>query len=141
MKDSLTAGITATRRFEIDAQRTIDFMGEAMRIYSTPSLLGDIEQHCRDLVLEHLDAGEDTVGVRVELDHMAATLLGMWVDVTAEVVDVDGRRITLEVSASDPLEVVAKAKHVRFVVDVEKQSQRLHAKAAKAAKAGQEQQG
>ncbi|MDP6389488.1 MAG: hotdog domain-containing protein [Alphaproteobacteria bacterium] len=133
MKDSLAAGITATRRIEIDEARTIDFMGEALRIYATPSLLRDVEQHCRDLILEHLDEGEDTVGVRVELDHMAATLLGMTVEITATVVEVDRRRIVLEVEANDPLETAAKVKHVRFVVDTEKQAQRLAAKAEKAA--------
>ena len=48
MKDSLIAGITAQRRFEIDQARTIDFMGDEMRIYDTPALLRDIEVHCRD---------------------------------------------------------------------------------------------
>ncbi|HJP46021.1 MAG TPA: hypothetical protein QGH18_08415, partial [Arenicellales bacterium] len=100
MKDSLIAGITAQRRFEIDQARTIDFMGDEMRIYATPALLRDIEVHCRDFLLEHLDEGEDTVGVRVELDHLAATLLHMWVDITAKVVEIDGRRITLEVEVT-----------------------------------------
>jgi predicted thioesterase len=136
MKDSLIAGITAQRRFEIDQARTIDFMGDEMRIYATPALLRDIEVHCRDFLLEHLDEGEDTVGVRVELDHLAATLLHMWVDITAKVVEIDGRRITLEVEVTDPLEVAASAKHVRFVVDVERQGQRLQAKAAKVAEKG-----
>jgi len=136
MKDSLTVGITAQRRFEIDEARTIDFMGDEMRIYATPALLRDIEVHCRDFLLEHLDEGEDTVGVRVELDHLAATLLHMWVDITAKVVEIDGRRITLEVEVTDPLEVAASAKHVRFVVDVERQGQRLQAKAAKVAEKG-----
>ena len=136
MKDSLTVGITAQRRFEIDEARTIDFMGDEMRIYATPALLRDIEVHCRDFLLEHLDEGEDTVGVRVELDHLAATLLHMWVDITAKVVEIDGRRITLEVEVTDPLEVAASAKHVRFVVDVERQGQRLQAKAAKIAENG-----
>ena len=136
MKDSLTVGITAQRRFEIDEARTIDFMGDEMRIYATPALLRDIEVHCRDFLLEHLDEGEDTVGVRVELDHLAATLLHMWVDITAKVVEKDGRRITLEVEVTDPLEVAASAKHVRFVVDVERQGQRLQAKAAKVAEKG-----
>ena len=136
MKDSLIAGITAQRRFEIDEARTIDFMGDEMRIYATPALLRDIEVHCRDFLLEHLDEGEDTVGVRVELDHLAATLLHMWVDITAKVVEIDGRRITLEVEVTDPLEVAASAKHVRFVVDVERQGQRLQAKAAKIAENG-----
>ena len=136
MKDSLIAGITAQRRFEIDQARTIDFMGDEMRIYVTPALLRDIEVHCRDFLLEHLDEGEDTVGVRVELDHLAATLLHMWVDITAKVVEIDGRRITLEVEVTDPLEAAASAKHVRFVVDVERQGQRLQAKAAKVAEKG-----
>ena len=134
MKDSLATGITATRRIEIDEPRTIDFLGEALRIYSTPSLLLDIEQHCRDLILQHLDQAEDTVGVRVELDHMGATLLGMAVEISATVIEVQGRRITLQVEASDSLETVAKAKHVRFVIDVAKQAQRIEEKAAKAAK-------
>ena len=137
MKDSLATGITATRRIEIDEPRTIDFLGEALRIYSTPSLLLDIEQHCRDLILQHLDQAEDTVGVRVELDHMGATLLGMAVEISATVIEVQGRRITLQVEASDPLEKVAKAKHVRFVIDVAKQAQRIEEKAAKAAKIGE----
>mgnify|MGYP001247969101 FL=1 len=136
MKDSLIVGITAQRRFDIDEARTIDFMGDEMRIYATPALLRDIEVHCRDFLLEHLDEGEDTVGVRVELDHLAATLLHMWVDITAKVVEKDGRRITLEVEVTDPLEVAASAKHVRFVVDVERQGQRLQAKAAKVAEKG-----
>ncbi len=136
MKDSLIVGITAQRRFDIDEARTIDFMGDEMRIYATPALLRDIEVHCRDFLLEHLDEGEDTVGVRVELDHLAATLLHMWVDITAKVVEIDGRRITLEVEVTDPLEVAASAKHVRFVVDVERQGQRLQAKAAKVAEKG-----
>ena len=134
MKDSLATGITATRRIEIDEARTIDFLGEALRIYSTPSLLLDIEQHCRDLILQHLDQAEDTVGVRVELDHMGATLLGMAVEISATVIEVQGRRITLQVEASDSLETVAKATHVRFVIDVAKQAQRIEEKAAKAAK-------
>ena len=134
MKDSLATGITATRRVEIDEARTIDFLGEALRIYSTPSLLLDIEQHCRDLILQHLDQAEDTVGVRVELDHMGATLLGMAVDMSATVIEIQGRRITLQVEASDSLETVAKATHVRFVIDVAKQAQRVEEKAAKAAK-------
>ena len=138
MKDSLATGITATRRIEIDEARTIDFLGEALRIYSTPSLLLDIEQHCRDLILQHLDKAEDTVGIRIELDHMGATPLGMAVNITATVTEVEGRRITLQVEASDSLEAVATAKHVRFVIDVAKQVQRIEEKAAKAAKIGTE---
>lgn len=131
MKESLQAGIRATVRYTIDEGRTIDFMGEEGRVYATPELVRDIENTCRDLLMLHLDDGEDSVGVHIGVDHMAATLLGMWVEVTAEVTAVDGRRITLEVTARDNLEDVARGKHVRFVVDVQKSAARFRQKAEK----------
>ena len=59
-------------------------MGEKARVYATPMLVRDIEIACRDLLLEHLDAGEDSVGTRVELDHLAATLMGMKVELDGD---------------------------------------------------------
>src|SRR5256885_14495650 len=75
MKASLTTGLTATRRITVDRNRTIGFMGEGGRVYATPELIRDIEMTCRNLLLEHLDEGEDSVGTRVEIDHLAATLV------------------------------------------------------------------
>lgn len=132
MKDTLTNGITLTKRFKVDKARTIDFMGEQLRVYSTPSMVLDIEQTCRDLLLDHTDEGEDSVGTRVEVDHLGATLLGMWVDVKTTVVDVDGRRITFEIEVHDSVEQVGSAKHVRFILDKERQRKRLQAKAESA---------
>jgi len=135
MKDTLQQGLTTTQRIDIDRARTIDFMGEEGRVYATPALLEDIEVTCRNLLLEHLDPGEDSVGTRVELDHMAATLEGMWVEITATVSALDGRAATFDIAARDAIDDVARGRHNRFVVDVEKTKGRLAAKAAKA-KAG-----
>ncbi len=132
MKQTLQPGITRTARIEVDRDRTIDFMGEACRVYSTPDLVRDIEMTCRDLLLEHSNPGEDSVGTRVAIDHLAATLLGMWVEITATVTAVDGRMVTLEVDARDALDQVAKGSHNRFVVDVATTAARLEAKAKKA---------
>ena len=126
MKETLAAGLAGTKRHDIDRERTIDFMGEALRVYSTPSMLRDIEHTCRDVILPHLDEGEDTVGVRVELEHLGATLLGSWVDVSVRVTAVEGPRVELEVEVRDELgEAVGRAKHGRFVVEVERQRRRL----------------
>ena len=126
MKDTLAPGIAGTKRHAIDRDRTIDFMGEALRVYSTPSMLRDIEQTCREVILPHLDEGEDTVGVRVELEHLGATLLDSRVDITARVNAVEGPRVDLEVEVRDELgETVGRAKHGRFVVEVERQRRRL----------------
>jgi len=133
MKDSLAAGVQTTQRITVDQPRTIGFMGDKARIYATPELVRDIEQTCRDMLLKHLDAGEDSVGARVELDHLAPTLLGMWVDVTAKIVEVKGRKVVFELSARDPVEEICRGRHVRFVVDVAATEARLAAKAQKAA--------
>ena len=107
-------------------------MGDDCRVYSTPNLLYDIEMACRDLLLEHIEAGKDSVGTRVELDHVGATLLGMWVDITITVTEVNGGAVSFDFSVSDAVEEVARGKHSRFIVGVEKTAQRLKAKKAKA---------
>jgi fluoroacetyl-CoA thioesterase len=57
MKSTLAPGLSAARRIAVDTPRTIDFLGEQLRVYNTPSLLFDFEVSCRDLLLEHLDKG------------------------------------------------------------------------------------
>lgn len=131
MKPSLQKGLTTTRRFNVDKEKTIDFMGEKLRVYATPWMLKDMEITCRDLIQEHLDEGQSSVGAHVHLDHLGASLLDSWVDITATVTDIDGRRVSFEIEAKDPLDVVGKCKHVRFVIDTDRQKTRLEGKAQK----------
>jgi fluoroacetyl-CoA thioesterase len=130
MKDSLTAGLERTQKFEIDTGRTIEFMGDELRVYGTPYMVRDIEQTSRLLVQDHLDEGEETVGAHVSVDHLGASLLGMTVTVTARITAVDGRRVTLEAEVHDGMDVVGKARHVRFVIDRDRQKVRLEKKRA-----------
>ena len=132
MQQSLQAGLEKSARIDIDAGRTIDFMGEEGRVYATPELVRDIEMTCRELLLEHLDAGEDSVGTRVEVDHIGATLMGMWVEISVKVSKVEGRAVSFDVTARDNVEDVARGRHNRFVIDVAKTAERLKGKAAKA---------
>ena len=111
MKTTLTAGITAKRKYRIDRERTIDFMGEKARVYATPMLVRDIEVTCREFLLEHLDAGEDSVGTRVEIDHLAATLLGMEVEISVSVAEVKGRAVTFAVEAHDGIDPICRGRH------------------------------
>jgi len=132
MSDTLKPGLNATTRVTVDTARTIGFMGEELRVYSTPSLLYDVEVACRELILPHVGEGKDSVGTRVEFDHVGATLLGMWVEITVKLTEVNGPAVTFEFSARDAVEEVARGKHSRFVVGLEKTAQRLKAKLAKA---------
>lgn len=135
MKESLRPGLSKTRRLTVDRDRTIGFMGEEGRVYATPYMVGDIERTCRDLLIEHADAGEDSVGMEVSVRHLAPTLLGMQVEITATVKEIDRRKVTFEVTAKDEIEPIASSTHMRFVVDVAKTHERLKAKSAKRAAA------
>jgi fluoroacetyl-CoA thioesterase len=131
MKASLQPGVSRVNRITIDRQRTIGFMGEEGRVYATPWMVGDMEYTCRDLIIEHADAGEDSVGVEVVVKHLAPTLPGMKVEITVRVAAVEGRKVVFEVVAKDELDEIGRGTHTRFVVDVAKTIQRLKAKAAK----------
>lgn len=132
MKPSLQAGLTGTTQLAVDRERTIDFMGDGARVYATPMLVRDIEIGCRNLLLPHLDPGEDSVGTRVELDHLAATPLGFLVTLGIRVSAVDGRVVTFEIEGSDGFDTICRCKHQRFVADVKKTEARILAKRQKA---------
>jgi fluoroacetyl-CoA thioesterase len=133
MKETLRPGVSLVRRLVVDRERTIGFMGEEGRVYATPRLVRDIEHACRDLILEHTDPGEDSVGTEVALKHLAPTLPDMEVEITVTVTAVDRRKITFDVAVKDELEPVSSGSHTRFVVEVAKTLERLKAKAAKRA--------
>lgn len=131
MKDTLRTGATAKRRITIDKPRTIDFMGENLRVYATPELVRDFEDTAREVVLRHADVGEDSVGTGINISHSGATLLGMDVEVTATLVEVNGRHLTFELVARDGLEEISRGTHGRFVVEVDKLRAKVAAKADK----------
>ncbi len=133
MKESLRPGVSATVSYKVDCDRTIGFMGEEGRVYGTPYLVRDIEMTCRQLLLDHCDAGEDSVGTDVSIKHLAPTLLGMTAEITVTVTAVEGRKVTFAISAKDNLDPISTGTHGRFVVDVAKTVERLKTKAAKAA--------
>jgi predicted thioesterase len=132
MKTTLQAGLTASKRITVDKPRTIDFLGETLRVYATPELVRDFEIACREFLLAHVDPGEDSVGTGISITHSGATLLGMNVDIVITVREVAGRKVTFGLVARDGAEEISRGEHGRFVVDVEKLRARVSAKAAAA---------
>lgn len=138
MKPSLRPGLSRVNRITIDRERTIGFMGEQARTYATPAMIRDIEYTCRDLIVEHADPGEDSVGMEVAVKHLAPTLMGMTVEIAVRVIAVDGRKVSFEATVKDELDQVGAGTHTRFVVEKAKTFERLKAKAARlAAQLGQ----
>ena len=132
MKNSLKAGLETTKSVLVDESRCIGFMGKEGMVYATPRMVSDVEYACRDFLLQHLDAGEDSVGAHVSIDHLAATPLGLTVTIEAKIEEVDRRKVVFAFSVKDPVEQVGRGKHVRFVVETAKTRERLAAKRAKA---------
>ena len=131
MKSSLKVGLAASKSVEVDESRCIGFMGREAAVYATPRMVNDVEYTCRDMLLEHLDEAEDSVGAHVSIDHLAPTPMGMKVRVEVRIVEVDRRKVVFEFTVKD-IEEVGRGRHVRFVVEKAKTRERLAAKRAKA---------
>ncbi len=114
---TLAPGLTLTRPLTVDPGRTIDFMGPDLRVYATPSMINDMEHACRDLAVAHLAADQDTVGVRVEVDHLDAVGAGVVVSVSAKSIAIDRRALTFEVAVRAGKRLLGAGRHVRMIID------------------------
>ena len=103
-------------------------------VFATPFLAGLMERVSAELINERLDVGEQSVGISMNLKHMAATPLGMEVRVRTEISAVDGRKLTFSLEAFDDLEKIGEAVHERFIIHAEKFNARVADKAARTAK-------
>jgi predicted thioesterase len=130
VKPSLAPGAAGEKTLTVDVGRCIAFMGPENAVYATPKMVSDVEYAIRDFLLQHLDPGEDTVGTRVVIDHLAATPAGMEVTLRYEVLAVEGRTVRCAFTVHDNVEQCGRGEHVRFVVDVEKTRHRLAKKRA-----------
>ncbi len=124
----IATGASATRTVAVDDRRAIGFMGPDLRVYSTPAMIEDMEMACRDLLLEMLEPGQDSVGARVGVAHVGSAPLGGRVDITVAVVAVEGRRVTFEVAAATGGQPVGHGRHERAVVSLERLRARLAAR-------------
>ena len=128
MKTSLVAGIRRAEHVAVDESNTIDFLGEELRVYSTPSMVHDVEYACYRLIGEHLDPGETSLGVHVAMDHIGATPIGHRVEIAVTVRSVEERKVTLDAEVRDTVEVVGRGTHVRVVTEVERLRPRVGSK-------------
>ncbi|HTF16370.1 MAG TPA: LysR family transcriptional regulator [Burkholderiales bacterium] len=130
MKPTLKPGLTHARNITVDESRVIEFMGRDCRVYATPRIISDVEYTCRDFLLEHLDPGEDSVGTKVNWEHVGPALFGDVVAIAIKLAGIDGRRVTFEATVNAGPDAVARGTHERFIVDVHRVRERLLKKMA-----------
>ena len=100
-------------------------------VFATPFLAGLMERVSAELINMHLKPGEQSVGISMDLKHMAATPLGMEIRVRTEVTAVEGRKLTFRLEAFDEVEKIGEASHERFVIQADKFNARVAEKAKK----------
>jgi fluoroacetyl-CoA thioesterase len=140
MKSTLMPGLTQRLTYTVTEGKTVPFtFPESAVICSMPKVFATgfmiilMEWACADLLAAHLDAGEGSVGVHVDVSHLAATPPGMTVTVDAECIEVVGQRVAFKVKAHDGIDLIGEGRHERFVVMWDKFNARVAAKAAKVA--------
>ena len=140
MKPTLKPGLTYHFAYKVPDNKTVphlypevaDF--QAMpRVFATGFMVGLMEWACMQLMAPHLDAGEGSLGVHIDVSHTAATPPGMTITVDVECTQVVGKRLSFKVKAHDGLDQIGAGKHERFVVEWDKFNARAAEKAAKAA--------
>jgi len=126
---SIPVGAKREELMLVTGEVAIDFLGmEGARVLSTPHMIGFMERTCRNLVLEHLDPGHDTVGTHVSVSHLAAAPIGASVTFRAEITGVNERRVSFNIEAATEKEKIGAGTHERAVINVEKFAARLAAK-------------
>jgi len=113
-------GATKERAITVDSNQTTSFLWEGENVFSTPSMIMEMEETCRLLLKEQFvpDQEWDSVGTIVDIRHLAATPVGAEVFLKAKVVSIEGGRVMFEVEARDRLERVGEGRHERFIINV-----------------------
>ena len=118
MKSRPRPGQDAKIRFVVEAKHIIDFAEEGMpAVRATPWLIWFMEHTAREAMLPHLEPTESTVGILVDIEHLAPTPLGQVVNCRAQVLRSEGSQFLFKLEAFDEQEKIANGLHKLNVID------------------------
>ncbi len=136
MKATLTPGLRHSFSYVVPENKTVPYtypespeIAGMPKVFATGFMIVLMEWTCLQLLAPHLDAGEGSLGIHVDVSHSAATLPGMTVTVEAECTAVQGRKVSFKVRAHDGVDVIGEGRHDRAVVAWDKFNARVAEKA------------
>ena len=139
MRDTLKPGVAYREAFLVTPANTVpqlaiaaDELASMPAVLATPYMIAMMEIACTNLIRQHADPGEGSLGIKVDVTHLAATMVGQTVTVDVEVAEVTGRKVAFKVTAHDGIDKIGEGRHERMVVPWERVKPGLAAKAAKA---------
>lgn len=134
MDFDIKLGTKNERRIKVSHNQTTSFLWEGENVFSTPSMISEMEETCRLLLKEQflkVESEWDSVGTVVDINHTAATPVGAEIILKAEIIGVNGRRVQFKVSTEDNLEQIGEGKHERFIINIPKFKEKFDLKVKK----------
>jgi len=129
MKGHPKTGTTGEFTFVVGPEHTITFATDGMpAVLSTPNLIGILERTARQAIAPFLTVDERSVGMELDLRHLAPTPLGAKVTATARVISTTGRLVDFQLEARDEQELIIRGVHKRAVVNVNSFAKRVQSK-------------
>ena len=127
--DNIPVGVSGTKSIEVTREMTVAHFQEHMpAVYGTPIMIYHMEVTAAELIQQYLPEGWVSVGVVVDVKHLAATPVGATVTVQARVLAADDHTVTFEVEAHDGVDKIGEGTHVRAPVEIERFLKRVQAK-------------
>ena len=125
----ITPGLTGSHTIVVGPEHTAPFVGSGrIAVLATPVMINVIEAAALAAIEHLLPAGHQSLGIHLDVSHVAATPVGLRVTATAEVLRVEGRTVTFRVEARDPFEAIGGGTHQRVVVSVARFDERVQRK-------------
>jgi len=125
----ITPGLTGRAEIVVGPEHTAPFVGSGrIAVLATPVMINLIEAAALAAIEQLLPAGHQSLGIRLDVGHTAATPVGLRVTATAEVLKAEGRTVTFRVEARDEIEPIGGGTHQRVVVSVARFDERVQRK-------------
>ncbi|MBE6613512.1 MAG: thioesterase [Ruminococcaceae bacterium] len=125
----LETGLTFTKTELVTEKNSAAALGSGLLpVYATPAMILLIEAAAAELAAPHLEDGSTTVGTKLDVEHVAATPIGMEVSAVVTLTEIDRRRLVFEVEVTDKGGIIGKGRHERFIVASEKFMAKTQAK-------------
>jgi len=119
----LLPGLIGELEIVVQEKDTAAAIGEKIdlpAVLSTPQVVSFMETTAANAMAPYLEPGQSSVGTGISIKHLAATPIGMKARFRAELVSVDGRRLTFKVEAWDEVEKIAEGEHGRYIINIQK---------------------
>ena len=117
MKSRPRIGEVGELAIPTDMKHAVEFAGNGMpAVVSTPNIIQFLERTARHALAPHLEADERTVGVEIDIRHLAPTPVGQTIHCRAQVIAVEDRKVTFQIEARDAQEVIVRGLHKRAVI-------------------------